>query len=197
MERAPERRAFGVHVTSRWALFVHAPRCGGGRCRGQGSQSRARSWAQLLCSYQDAWSKAHPLLSLLALPGGALGTLRGGGVLGVLRPAAAPEALPYADAAHAAALLSASSGNPLALPPPPLVQLPGDVLRVQRAAQQLGALVGSWARDAAVALMAQVRGRDSGTCLPQLLGQLHWCSVDVIARWAGDGASLWRRARRR
>lgn len=124
-------------------------------CR-QPGLSLARCWATLLSTYQDAWSRRHPVLALLPSPprqgqgqGGEaqpwLATVRAGATLGVVRPAAPAEVLAASQGqAGATSAPNTGSGN---------ASLSGAVAVVAACAQEVSGLLGCLAQDAFVSLL--------------------------------------------
>ncbi|KAL6759848.1 hypothetical protein V8C86DRAFT_3132999 [Haematococcus lacustris] len=140
-------------------------------------QSTAGCWAQLLASYQAAWARRHPLLALLPHPQHPawLASVRGGGLLGLLRPLTPPEALVaacQAAATHPApAALSSSSPHPT---------LPGPGSGVTAGA--LGTQQQGSGQASPFGLLVNGVGAGMGGVLPD--------TVAVVARAAGEVGGL-------
>jgi hypothetical protein len=139
------------------------------KCRNPG-QSTASCWAAFLGTYQEAWSRKHPLLGLVqAAGGGAAGsrpellvTVRGGGMLGVLRPQDPVESLagawrgtPAHQQQHSSSTSRSTSGWPADVPNAAFAQLSA----VRQAAHSIAAALGPLAHDALIS--ATLSGSDA------------------------------------
>jgi hypothetical protein len=173
-------------------------------------QSTTSCWATFLGTYQEAWARKHPLLGLVRAAGAGsedntelLLTVRGGGMLGVLRSRAEIESLAACSSAQqpTSSVVRSTSNWPADVAHAASPQLSA----VRQAAHSVAAALGPLAHDALVA--ALLGGSDA---LEQLVPSFTALLLHgPQASGAGAGVSLslddqsraahaaWRQARQR
>eukprot|EP00798_Chlamydomonas_sp_ICE-L_P003499 gene3499-13566_t len=167
------------------------------RLRNQNGYASSWVWAQLMASYQEAWSRRHPVLSIInhstpassttSPAAGWVGCVRGGGMLSALRPATLVEGL-------GCSLLPSGGPDMSAV----IAKLPHGVRDLHRWLKKASSLLGPLCLDSFVQLTKQ--GVDAaGELIPRLTSL--WLygpipnparAVDDITR---DQHTQWRRSR--